>query len=147
MYRNFGLEQFCHQCFSTTSDLGGGKQMPVHYGSKDLNFVTISSPLGTQMPQGSEGGGDGPALFSSSDLFWHSGCPCKFSIRWRRHPGLRAISLYLSQQSAPFFHSSTCTNPFLGRVSCPLTFRCADVPRLRAGAVLPPELLQRPGPW
>ena len=26
--------------------------MPVHYGSKDLNFVTISSPLATQMPQG-----------------------------------------------------------------------------------------------
>ena len=25
--------------------------MPVHYGSKDLNFVTISSPLSTQMPQ------------------------------------------------------------------------------------------------
>ena len=25
--------------------------MPVHYGSKDLNFVTISSPLATQMPQ------------------------------------------------------------------------------------------------
>ena len=26
--------------------------MPVHYGSKELNFVTISSPLTTQMPQG-----------------------------------------------------------------------------------------------
>lgn len=25
--------------------------MPVHYGSKALNFVTISSPLSTQMPQ------------------------------------------------------------------------------------------------
>jgi 2-oxoisovalerate dehydrogenase E1 component alpha subunit len=25
--------------------------MPVHYGSKKLNFVTISSPLGTQIPQ------------------------------------------------------------------------------------------------
>lgn len=25
--------------------------MPVHYGSKEQNFVTISSPLGTQMPQ------------------------------------------------------------------------------------------------
>lgn len=30
---------------------GKGKQMPVHYGSSALNFVTISSPLGTQMPQ------------------------------------------------------------------------------------------------
>ncbi|KAK6167983.1 hypothetical protein SNE40_021897 [Patella caerulea] len=25
--------------------------MPVHYGSKELNFVTISTPLGTQLPQ------------------------------------------------------------------------------------------------
>lgn len=32
-------------------DKGKGKQMPVHYGSKDLNYVTISSPLSTQMPQ------------------------------------------------------------------------------------------------
>jgi hypothetical protein len=31
---------------------GKGKQMPIHYGSRDLNFVTISSPLATQMPQG-----------------------------------------------------------------------------------------------
>ena len=52
MYRGFGLEQFCHQCFSNGLDLGKGKQMPIHYGSGDLNFVTISSPLATQMPQG-----------------------------------------------------------------------------------------------
>jgi len=25
--------------------------MPVHYGAADLNFVTISSPLTTQLPQ------------------------------------------------------------------------------------------------
>ena len=25
--------------------------MPIHYGSKELSFVTISSPLATQMPQ------------------------------------------------------------------------------------------------
>ncbi len=31
---------------------GKGKQMPIHYGSQDLSFVTISSPLATQMPQG-----------------------------------------------------------------------------------------------
>ena len=52
MYRGFGLDQFCHQCYANTEDLGKGKQMPIHYGSKDLNFITISSPLATQMPQG-----------------------------------------------------------------------------------------------
>ena len=52
MYRGFGLDQFCHQCYGNSEDLGKGKQMPIHYGSKDLNFMTISSPLATQMPQG-----------------------------------------------------------------------------------------------
>lgn len=41
-----------NQCFGNENDLGKGKQMPVHYGSKDLNFVTLSSPLTTQLPQG-----------------------------------------------------------------------------------------------
>lgn len=33
------------------TSLGDGKQMPVHYGSAKHNFVTISSPLTTQLPQ------------------------------------------------------------------------------------------------
>lgn len=41
-----------NQCFGNIDDLGKGKQMPVHYGSKSHNFVTISSPLTTQLPQG-----------------------------------------------------------------------------------------------
>ena len=40
------------QCYGNVGDLGLGRQMPVHYGSKDLSFVTISSTLATQMPQG-----------------------------------------------------------------------------------------------
>jgi 2-oxoisovalerate dehydrogenase E1 component alpha subunit len=30
--------------------------MPVHYGSRKLNFQTISSPLGTQIPQAAGAG-------------------------------------------------------------------------------------------
>ena len=52
MYRGFGIQQFCHQCYGNDQDLGRGKQMPIHYGSTELNFVTISSTLATQMPQG-----------------------------------------------------------------------------------------------
>ena len=52
MYRGFTLDQFMNQCYSNVGDLGKGKQMPVHYGSRDLSFVTISSPLATQLPQG-----------------------------------------------------------------------------------------------
>ncbi|KAJ8957254.1 hypothetical protein NQ318_007818 [Aromia moschata] len=52
LWRGFTLQQFVDQCYGNKDDTSGkGKQMPVHYGSKKLNFVTISSPLGTQMPQ------------------------------------------------------------------------------------------------
>ena len=40
------------QCYGNSADRGKGRQMPVHYGSNDHQFVTISSPLATQMPQG-----------------------------------------------------------------------------------------------
>lgn len=50
-YRGFTIEQFMNQLFSNAKDLGKGRQMPVHYGCADLNFMTISSPLGTQIPQ------------------------------------------------------------------------------------------------
>ena len=52
MWRGFTVEQCMHQCFSTRHDLGRGRQMPVHYGSKDFNYQFISSCLATQMPQG-----------------------------------------------------------------------------------------------
>lgn len=38
------------------SDGGKGRQMPVHYGAKDLNICTISSTLGTQIPNSSGAG-------------------------------------------------------------------------------------------
>lgn len=49
--RGFTAEQFMDQCFSNERDLGKGRQMPIHYGSKKLNYMTISSPLATQIPQ------------------------------------------------------------------------------------------------
>ena len=52
MYRGFTLDNFMDQCYSNSADGGKGRQMPVHYGSKAHNFITISSPLATQMPQG-----------------------------------------------------------------------------------------------
>jgi len=51
MWRGFSLDQFTNQCFSNDLDLGRGRQMPVHYGSKALQYHTVSSPLGTQLPQ------------------------------------------------------------------------------------------------
>jgi len=51
LWRGFSLQQAADQCFSNEMDLGKGRQMPVHYGSKELNYQTISSPLATQLPQ------------------------------------------------------------------------------------------------
>eukprot|EP00123_Amoebidium_parasiticum_P022571 comp9020_c0_seq1/m.4212 comp9020_c0_seq1/g.4212 ORF comp9020_c0_seq1/g.4212 comp9020_c0_seq1/m.4212 type:complete len:442 (-) comp9020_c0_seq1:731-2056(-) len=51
LYRGFSVEQCMNQCYSNKLDFGKGRQMPVHYGSRELNFQTISSPLATQMPQ------------------------------------------------------------------------------------------------
>lgn len=50
-FRGFTTEQFMNQLFSNSKDLGKGRQMPVHYGSRELNFMTIRSPLATQIPQ------------------------------------------------------------------------------------------------
>lgn len=50
-YRGFSTEQFMHQMLSNSKDLGKGRQMPIHYGSRALNYMTISSPLATQIPQ------------------------------------------------------------------------------------------------
>jgi 2-oxoisovalerate dehydrogenase E1 component alpha subunit len=50
-YRGYRTEQFMNQMFSNKLDPNKGRQMPIHYGDKALNFMTISSPLGTQIPQ------------------------------------------------------------------------------------------------
>jgi 2-oxoisovalerate dehydrogenase E1 component alpha subunit len=53
VYRGYTTEQFMNQMFSNQLDPNKGRQMPIHYGDKALNFMTISSPLGTQIPQAS----------------------------------------------------------------------------------------------
>ncbi|THD22340.1 2-oxoisovalerate dehydrogenase subunit alpha mitochondrial [Fasciola hepatica] len=50
LWRGFTLENMIDQCYSNTGDANKGRQMPVHYGSPNLNFSTISSPLATQIP-------------------------------------------------------------------------------------------------
>ncbi|OTB14509.1 hypothetical protein K445DRAFT_318922 [Daldinia sp. EC12] len=51
--RGFTLKDFMNQLFANKHDPGKGRNMPVHYGSKELNIHTISSPLATQIPQAS----------------------------------------------------------------------------------------------
>lgn len=46
VWRGFTTEQFIDQCYGNVGDESKGRHMPIHYGSRELNFVTISSPLG-----------------------------------------------------------------------------------------------------
>ncbi|KAL8243298.1 hypothetical protein R6Q59_009556 [Mikania micrantha] len=51
LWRGFTVQDFANQCFGNNAGHGKGRQMPIHYGSKNLNYVTLSSPLTTQLPQ------------------------------------------------------------------------------------------------
>ncbi|XP_022753563.1 2-oxoisovalerate dehydrogenase subunit alpha 1, mitochondrial-like [Durio zibethinus] len=51
LWRGFTLQEFANQCFGNKADGGKGRQMPIHYGSSKHNYVTVSSPIATQLPQ------------------------------------------------------------------------------------------------
>ena len=52
LWRGFTVEQCVNQCYGNALDKGRGRQMPIHYGDKDLNFQTICSHVSVQVPQG-----------------------------------------------------------------------------------------------
>lgn len=52
LHRGYPLRTYLSQIFGNCEDTSTkGRQMPCHYGSKELNFVTLSSVMATQMPQ------------------------------------------------------------------------------------------------
>jgi 2-oxoisovalerate dehydrogenase E1 component alpha subunit len=50
LYRGYDLRTFMCQMFGNALDPVKGRQMPVHHTVRKLNFVTISSPVATQIP-------------------------------------------------------------------------------------------------
>ncbi len=116
LLRGVSMLRMVNQCFGNAADEIKGRQMPVHYSFKDINFFSISSPLGTQIVQAAGTAyamklkgtkqvamtsfGDG----SSSEIDFHSGmnlaavtkAPCIFLLEnngW-------AISVPNAKQSA-----------------------------------------------
>ncbi|XP_017553979.1 2-oxoisovalerate dehydrogenase subunit alpha, mitochondrial [Pygocentrus nattereri] len=102
MYRGFPLDLFMAQCYANADDLGKGRQMPVHYGCRDLNFVTISSPLATQLPQAA---GAAYAL--------------------KRENSNRAVVCYFGEGAASEGDAHAGFN-FAATLECPLIFFCRN---------------------
>ncbi|KAK9058285.1 hypothetical protein SSX86_023125 [Deinandra increscens subsp. villosa] len=50
LWRGFTLQEFANQLFGNKYDYGKGRQMPIHYGSKKHNYITVSSTVATQIP-------------------------------------------------------------------------------------------------
>ncbi|HUR61269.1 MAG TPA: thiamine pyrophosphate-dependent dehydrogenase E1 component subunit alpha [Candidatus Thermoplasmatota archaeon] len=116
LLRGVSMQRMVHQCYGNAEDEIKGRQMPVHYSFKDINFFSISSPLGTQIVQAAGTAyamklkgtkqvamtsfGDG----SSSEIDFHSGLnfaavtksPCIFMLENNQW----AISVPTSKQSA-----------------------------------------------
>ena len=102
LWRGFPVEQCLHQCFGNQRDLGKGKQMPVHYGSSDLHYVTISSPLTTQMPQAS-----GAA----------------YALKMKNSP--QCVITYFGEGAASEGDAHASLN-FASTLQCPLVFFCRN---------------------
>jgi pyruvate dehydrogenase E1 component alpha subunit len=51
LMRGFPLQTFIHNMFGNTLDTVKGRQMPDHYTSREHRFMSISSPVGTQITQ------------------------------------------------------------------------------------------------
>uniref|UniRef100_A0A1I7WZK1 2-oxoisovalerate dehydrogenase subunit alpha n=1 Tax=Heterorhabditis bacteriophora TaxID=37862 RepID=A0A1I7WZK1_HETBA len=100
MWRGFPMEQFMHQCYGNSQDIGKGRQMPVHYGSSEHNFVTISSPLTTQLPQKNNDRivcvyfGDGAASEGDAHAAFNFAATLVYSITLNLHASIPSGKIY-----------------------------------------------------
>lgn len=50
-WRGYTIDDYINQLYGNERDPVKGRQMPVHHSARHLNMVSISSPVGTQIPQ------------------------------------------------------------------------------------------------
>ncbi|KAK9058284.1 hypothetical protein SSX86_023124 [Deinandra increscens subsp. villosa] len=50
LWRGFTLQEFANQLFGNKYEYGKGRQMPIHYGSRKHNYITVASTVATQIP-------------------------------------------------------------------------------------------------
>jgi len=51
LLRGASLDDIVNEWYGNDGDTSKGRQMPVHYSNRSINFVSISSPIGTQISQ------------------------------------------------------------------------------------------------
>lgn len=102
VYRQMPLRLLMAQCYGNKEDLGKGRQMPIHYGNRKLNFVTISSTLTTQLPQA-------------------TGSAYAFKLDGSR----RAVMCYFGEGAASEGDAHAAMN-FAATLSCPVIFFCRN---------------------
>jgi 2-oxoisovalerate dehydrogenase E1 component alpha subunit len=56
LLREVPLQKIVAEWFGNSGDTSKGRQMPVHYSFREANFVSISSPIGTQLTQAAGAG-------------------------------------------------------------------------------------------
>ncbi len=115
LLKGIPMQDMVHQCFGNAMDNTKGRQMPVHYSFRSINYYSISSPLGVQIIQAAGAAyamkyrgttqvattyfGDG----TSSEGDFHSGMnfaavtksPCVFMLENNQY----AISVPISKQT------------------------------------------------
>ncbi|KAK5653325.1 hypothetical protein OQA88_9016 [Cercophora sp. LCS_1] len=106
--RGFTLSDFMNQLFANKKDPGKGRNMPVHYGSRELNIHTISSPLATQLPQA-------------------SGAAYALKIQRMQDPSIppRVVAAYFGEGAASEGDFHAALNIAATR-SCPVIFVCRN---------------------
>ncbi|KAK0641275.1 thiamine diphosphate-binding protein [Cercophora newfieldiana] len=106
--RGFTLADFMNQLFANRKDPGKGRNMPVHYGSRELNIHTISSPLATQLPQA-------------------SGAAYALKIQRMQDPSIppRVVAAYFGEGAASEGDFHAALNIAATR-SCPVIFICRN---------------------
>lgn len=91
-WRGCTAEEYIHHMFGNAKDLILGRQMPNHFGSRKLNVVTVSSPIGTKIPHAA-GCAYGMALKKEKSValcFFGEGATSEGDF----HVGLRFAAVY-----------------------------------------------------
>lgn len=104
VHRQMPLKQMLAQCYGNKEDLGKGRQMPIHYGNRKLNFVTISSTLTTQLPQAA-----GAA----------------YAFKMESKEANRIVMCYFGEGAASEGDAHAAMN-FAATLSCPVVFFCRN---------------------